>query len=105
MHSGSPSWRRPPVTLALIGRVPGAIVMRTCDGCFPCAPFGSYQFIHRTRTDAEWCSRRSALLLKSLPGNADEFHGNSRSVSVEPPVRIAIVGRPVTRQAAVPLLV
>lgn len=114
MQSGSPSWRRPPGTLAPIGRVPGATVTRICDGRFPCAAlpggdergaFGSHQFIHRMRTDAEWCGLSSTLRLKCVPGNADELHGSSPTVSVEPPVRIAIAGCPVTRQAVLPLLV
>ena len=113
MQSGSPSLRRPPGTLALIGRVPTAIVTRICDGRFPRAALPgeeergaceSHQFIHRMRTDAEWCGLISTLLLKCVPGNADELHGSSRSVSVESSVRIAMVGCPVSRQAVVPLL-
>ena len=114
MQSGSPSRSRPPGTLALIGRVPGATVTRICDGRFPRAAlpggdergaFGSHQFIHRMRTDAERCGLSSTVLLKSVPGNADELHGSSPSICVELPVRIAIAGCPVTRQAVLPLLV
>lgn len=87
---------------------------RICDGRFPRAAlpggdergaFGSHQFIHRMRTDAERSGLSSTLLLKYVPGNADELHGSSPSVAVELPVRIAIAGCPVTRQVVLPLLV